>query len=322
MNKPAIQDIKERLDIAEFIRQYVESSRPEKISKRSARFTRKTPSFMISPERQSWHCFGSCSEGGDVFKFLMKYENLEFHEALKVLAEKAGVELKKTGYGDQREYDVLYEINTAAKDFFINQLKQSKEGLDYLKERGLKEETIERFGLGFAGAAPDNLTVYLIKAGYDIKDVVRAGLAVRSERGLNFDRFRGRLMFPLFNHYGKTVGFTGRILERLLPSGMELAKYVNSPETPIFNKSRVLYGFHETKGDIRKKNEAVLIEGQMDFLMGWQEGARNLAAVSGTALSADHLKTLRRAADVLTFCFDNDEAGRKRWNGGGSGGRS
>ncbi len=241
----------------------------------------------------------------------MKYENLEFHEALKVLAEKAGVELKRAGFGDQREYDVLYEINEAAKDFFIKQLEQSKEGSDYLKERGLKKETIERFGLGFAGAAPDNLTVYLIKAGHNIKDIIRAGLAVHSERGLNFDRFRGRLMFPLFNHYGKTIGFTGRILERLLPSGMELAKYVNSPETPIFNKSRMLYGYHETKGDIRKKNEAVLIEGQMDFLMGWQEGARNVAAVSGTALSADHLKTLRRSADVLTFCFDNDEAGIK-----------
>ncbi|NCP58376.1 DNA primase, partial [Candidatus Wolfebacteria bacterium] len=269
----------------------------------------KTPSFMVSPERQMWHCFGSCGEGGDIFKFLMKYENLEFYEALKILAEKAGVELKKISPAEHKQFGILYDISQSAKDFFKKQLEQSTETLNYLKERGLKKETIEEFELGLAPNKFDDLSRYLTNSGYDIKDVERAGLIFKTERGSYVDRFRERIMFPLYNHFGKVVGFSGRVLPRLEAEKPELGKYINTPETLIFNKSRILYGFHKTKKHILEQKSAVLVEGQMDFLMAYQDGVKNVIATSGTALTFDHLKTIRRLAEQLILCFDNDEAG-------------
>ena len=264
---------------------------------------------MVSPERQMWHCFGSCGEGGDIFKFLMKYENLEFYEALKILAEKAGVELKKISPAEHKQFGILYDISQSAKDFFKKQLEQSTETLNYLKERGLKKETIEEFELGLAPNKFDDLSRYLTNSGYDIKDVERAGLIFKTERGSYVDRFRERIMFPLYNHFGKVVGFSGRVLPRLEAEKPELGKYINTPETLIFNKSRILYGFHKTKKHILEQKSAVLVEGQMDFLMAYQDGVKNVIATSGTALTFDHLKTIRRLAEQLILCFDNDEAG-------------
>jgi len=305
-----VQEIKERLDIVDFIRSYIPLTPAGKNLKALCPFHReKTPSFMVSPERQMWHCFGSCGEGGDIFKFLMKYENLEFYEALKILAEKAGVELKKISPAEHKQFGILYDISQSAKDFFKKQLEQSTKTLNYLKERGLKKETIEEFELGLAPNKFDDLSRYLTNSGYDIKDVERAGLIFKTERGSYVDRFRERIMFPLYNHFGKVVGFSGRVLPRLEAEKPELGKYINTPETLIFNKSRILYGFHKTKKHILEQKSAVLVEGQMDFLMAYQDGVKNVIATSGTALTFDHLKTIRRLAEQLILCFDNDEAG-------------
>ena len=305
-----VQEIKDRLDIVDFIRSYIPLQPAGKNLKALCPFHKeKTPSFMVSPERQMWHCFGSCGEGGDIFKFLMKYENLEFYEALKILAEKAGVELKKISPAEHKQFGILYDISQSAKDFFKKQLEQSTETLNYLEERGLKKEIIDEFELGLAPSGFDNLIRYLINLGYDIKDTERAGLSFKTERGSYVDRFRERIMFPLCNHFGKVVGFSGRVLPRLESEKPELGKYVNTPETLIFNKSRILYGFHKTKKHILEQKSAVLVEGQMDFLMAYQDGVKNVIATSGTALTFDHLKTIRRLAEQLVLCFDNDEAG-------------
>lgn len=312
-----MQEIKDKIDIVEFIRPYVNLHPSGKNFKACCPFHKeKTPSFIVSPERQTWHCFGACAEGGDIFKFVMKHDNLEFYEALKFLAEKAGIELKKFSPADQRQFGILYDINDSAKKFFQNQLNLSKdlptgqtEAIDYLTSRGLKKETIEEFEVGFAPQGFDNLTVYLINAGYDVRDIERAGLNFKSERGGYIDRFRGRIMFPIYNHFGKTIGFSGRILPQY-DTG-ESGKYINSPETPIFNKSKILYGFYKSKNFIKGKKEAVLVEGQMDFLMSWQDEMKNVAATSGTALTPDHLIVLKRFTDKIIFCFDNDKAGIK-----------
>lgn len=305
------QQIKDKLDIVEFIRSYVQLLPAGKNFRANCPFHKeKTPSFMVSPERQTWHCFGSCAEGGDIFKFLMKYENIEFAEALKILAEKAGIELRKISPAEYKQFGALYEINDSAKNFFKKELANAMEVRQYLKERGLKQETIEEFDIGWAGPAYDNLTVNLINNfGYDVRDIERAGLNFKTERGGYIDRFRNRIMFPIYNSFGKVVGFSGRILPKF-DTG-ETGKYINSPETAIFNKSKVLYGFHKSKNFIREEKVAVLMEGQMDFLMSWQDGVKNAAATSGTALTDAHLEILRRQTENVIFCFDNDEAGLK-----------
>ncbi|MBI3088663.1 MAG: DNA primase, partial [Candidatus Colwellbacteria bacterium] len=262
----------------------------------------------VSPDRQLWYCFGACSDGGDIFKFLMRYENLEFHEALAVLAEKAGIELKRLSPADERQFGILYDINNTAASIFEENLGGSPEILTYLKERGLKPETVKEFDIGFAPPGAENLTVNLINRGFNINDIVRAGLTVKTERGQYRDRFRGRIIFPIHNHFGKIVGFSGRILPQF--EREDSAKYLNTPETPIFNKSRLLYGFWQSKKFVRDENTAFLVEGQMDFLLSWQDGVKNVAASSGTALTADHLRVLRRAASKLVLGFDLDEAGQ------------
>lgn len=303
------QLIKEKLDIVDFLRQYLELKPAGKNFKASCPFHKeKTPSFMVSPDRQTWHCFGACSEGGDIIKFLMKYENLEFYDALKILAEKAGVEIQKFQNPDFKAHNLLYLITAAAKDFFKANLFKSETAKKYLKERGLKEDTVEEFELGLAPDEPDALSRHLTKLGYRISDIEKAGLVLKTERGTYWDRFRSRLIFPLYNHFGKAVGFTGRILPG--QDDRNTGKYINSPETQIFTKSKFLYGFHKTKNDIRELKSAVLVEGQMDFLMMWQDGVQNTVATSGTALTGDHLKVLRRVADELVLSFDTDEAGQ------------
>ncbi|MEK7624574.1 MAG: DNA primase [Patescibacteria group bacterium] len=304
-----LEEIKEKINIVDFIKSYITLYPAGKNFKAPCPFHQeKTPSFIVSPERQIWHCFGSCGEGGDVIKFLMKYENLEFYEALRVLAEKAGIELKRLNIQDQKEFSILYELNEKAKNFFKEQLVKSPVVLEYLKKRALSQNTIEEFEIGFAPGG-ESLVLYLINLGYNINDVVKAGLAIKTERGSHLDRFRGRVMFPICNNFGKVIAFSGRILPSLENS--ETGKYVNSPETPLFNKSRVLYGFHKSKSEISHSQTAFLVEGQMDFLMSWQSGIKNAVATSGTALSQDQLKNLKRLADNIIVSFDKDEAGVK-----------
>ncbi len=304
------EQIKEKIDIVDFIKGYIELRPAGKYFKANCPFHQeKTPSFIVSPDRQTWHCFGSCGEGGDIFKFLMKYENIEFYEALKILAEKAGIELKKISPVDQKQFGILYDINNSAKDFFKKKLLANSRVKKYLEERGLKDKAINEFEIGFAPQAYEELTLDLINLGYDIKDIERAGLNFKSEKGNYIDRFRGRIMFPIFNHFGKIVGFSGRIMPEY--DNGETGKYINSPETAIYNKSKILYGFHKAKNFIRQENQALLVEGQMDFLMSYQDGVKNAVATSGTALTEDHLRALRRQTDNLIFSFDSDEAGLK-----------
>jgi DNA primase catalytic core len=253
----------------------------------------------------------NCGKGGDVIKFLMEHENIEFFEALKILAELAGVELKGGGT-DQKQFTVLYDINRAAKDAFHSYLLQddetAKKVYAYLiEERGLTNETIEEFEIGLAPDRKDALSQKLTKAGYNIQDIDRAGLIFRTDRGTYWDRFRNRIMFPLHNSLGKVIGFSGRLTP--WDKSENVGKYINSPETPIFNKSKLLFGFHKTKAEIRETKTAVLVEGQMDLLMMWQDGVRNAVATSGTALTLEHLKNLKRFAENLVLIFDTDEAG-------------
>ncbi len=277
--------IKGKIDIVEFIRSYVALAPAGKNLKGLCPFHKeKTPSFIVSPDRQVWHCFG-CGAGGDVIGFLMRYENLEFLEALKVLADKVGVSIRLSGSSDQKKYEVLFEINRVAKDFFVATLNEDmgRPALQYLLDRGLKKETIDEFEIGLAGPNSDALVRHLTKAGYSVTDIERAGLSIKTERGTYWDRFRGRIMFPLVNHFGKVIGFTGRVMPGA--ESEKVGKYVNSPETPIFNKSKLLFGFFKTKNAIREADMAVLVEGQMDFLMTYQDGIKNVVATSGTALT-------------------------------------
>ncbi len=299
--------IKEKLDVVQFLQGYVKIAPAGRNFRALCPFHKeKTPSFMVSPERQSWHCFG-CGLGGDVFTFLMRYENLEFGEALRVLAERAGIELQQIQSADYKYTNLLYELNEKAREFFERELQNSNAARKYLDDRKLAKETIEEFELGFAPQSAESLTLHLLNAGYGPDDMIRAGLTIKTERGLKLDRFRGRIMFPIHNSFGKVVGFTGRVLPEF--DDGKMGKYVNSPETPIFNKSKLLYGFWKSKNFIREAGNAFLVEGQMDFLMSWQAGVKNAVATSGTALTPDHLRALRRLTEEIVLSFDTDEAG-------------
>ena len=303
-----LEEIKEKLDIVDVIKGYIELKPAGKNFKGICPFhAEKTPSLIVSPERQIWHCFG-CNAGGDVVKFVSLYENVEFYEALRILAEKAHVDLKRYTPAEERQFGVLYDIQRAAADFFKDSLAASNRALKYLDGRKLSMDTIEEFEIGFAPESFDALTVNLIERKFELTDVVRSGLSFRTDSGKYIDRFRGRIMFPIHNHFGKIVGFTGRILPEL--ERPEVGKYVNSPETPIFVKSKLLYGFWKSKKEIRESGYATLLEGQMDFLMCWQDGIRNAVATSGTALTGEHLRALRKTTDKLVVGFDSDEAGK------------
>jgi len=303
-----VKEIKEKLDIVELVRSYMPLQAAGKNLKGLCPFHKeKTPSFIVSPDRQTWHCFGQCSEGGDIFSFVMKYENVEFYEALRMLAEKAGIELKSISPASQKEFGVLYDINVAAKDFFVQERAQNKNAQTYLLERGIQEETMTTFEIGFCPNAPDALSMHLANMGYDMRDIERAGLVFKTQQGTFVDRFRGRIMFPIHNTFGKVVGFSGRILPEF--DTHNAGKYINSPETLIFNKSKILYGFHITKSAAKEKDEVIVVEGQMDFLMAYQDGVSNVVATSGTALTSYHLEILKKFSENIVFAFDNDEAG-------------
>lgn len=310
MGATPVELVKERLDIVDFLRGYLVLQPAGKNFKARCPFHKeRTPSFMVSQDRQSWHCFG-CSLGGDVFSFLMRYENIEFGEALRVLAEKAGIELKRVNPAEYKLSGALYEANVYAKEFFRGQFETYAPAREYLHERKLAKHAVDTFELGWAPSGAEALTLHLIKKGLSPDEIIHAGLAFRTERGAIIDRFRGRIMFPIHNHFGKVAGFTGRVLPSLTVSeGQEIAKYVNTPETPIFQKSKLLYGFWTTKNAIRETKSAFVVEGQMDCLMSWQAGVSNVVASSGTAFTAEHLRTLHRLADELVFSFDNDAAG-------------
>lgn len=300
--------IKEKLDIAEFLRSYLQLIPAGRTFKALCPFhPEKTPSFIVSPDKRMWHCFG-CGEGGDIISFLMKYEHVEFPEALRMLAERAGIPMRNLSPTQEREFGVLYDMHEVANDFFRESLKKNEKAKKYLKDRGLSDETIEEFSIGY-NPLGDSLALQLMQKRFSMQDILRAGLAARI-KGLNRDRFEGRIIFPLNNSFGKIVGFAGRLFE--LPQGQkaeDVGKYVNSPETPIYHKSKVLYGLHAAKTHIASSRTVFLVEGHMDFLMSWQSGIKNAVAISGTALTEEHLLKLRRFADTALVSFDNDSAG-------------
>lgn len=304
------EQIKERIDVVELISGFV------KLNKAGANFKglcpfhkEKTPSFLVSQEKQIWHCFG-CGEGGDIFKFIMKYENLEFSEALKVLAKQAGIELKKQDPRVQTEIASLYEVCQATSEFFSKNLEGSPQAKEYLKERGLSEKTINEWQIGFIPNLFDSLFLHLKEKGFAPDIMMKAGLVFQSskDRSKYFDKFRGRIIFPISDSADRVVGFTGRIFGR--EENDKEPKYLNSPETIIFNKRRILYGFSKNKKDIREKDSVILVEGQMDLLATWQRGLKNVVASSGTSLTNEQLGILKRMTKNLMISFDMDEAGK------------
>lgn len=314
MADSVVQDIKDKLDIVEVVGSYIQLKRAGVNWKANCPFhNEKSPSFNVNPARQIWHCFG-CNEGGDMFTFVQKYEHLEFPEALKVLADKAGVTLPERVKGNsaeearQREVrERVYRVNSFAAKFY-NQILCSKAGakaLEYLERRGLTKETINLWQIGYAPDDYQLLENSLIAKGARTQDLVLAGVSGQSARG-TYDRFRGRITFPIVDFAGQVVGFSARILEDL-----NLAKYINSPESPVYSKSRVLFGLYQARVAIRTQDYVVVVEGQMDCIKAHQAGFLNTVATSGTAMTPEQLKLISRFTKNITLCFDSDEAGQR-----------
>lgn len=305
-----VDEIKNRLDIVDVISGYIKLKKAGKDYKALCPFHReKTPSFFVSPSKQIWHCFG-CGAGGDMFSFITQMEGIEFVDALRILAQKAGVTLKKQDPQLKSQRSKLYEICEEAAEFFEENLKKNKAVQDYLKKRGILPETIKEFRLGYAQDSWDSLYNHLTSLGYKIEDIEKAGLIIQSQKSKvesqkYYDRFRGRIIFPIWDISGQVIGFTGRIFM----GDESVAKYINSPETLIFNKSQILYPLNKAKVEIRKKDLCILVEGQMDVIMSHRAGVRNAVATSGTALTADHLRIIKRYTDNLLLAFDPDIAG-------------
>ena len=306
-----IEEIKSRLNIVDVAAGYL------KLEKAGGNFRarcpfhgEKTPSFFISPGRQTYHCFG-CNRGGDVISFVEEIEGLDFQGALKVLADRAGVTLTREKIGAKDERAAIYLALELATKFYEAVLPKFPEAVNYLSGRGLSDETIKRFRVGFAPDEWRSLGDFLAKKGITQKVMEQAGLIVISSQGF-YDRFRGRLMFPITDSSGRVIAFSGRILKE--GEGKTLgvsssAKYVNSPETDVFHKSRALFGFSQAKDSIRQKDACVLVEGQMDLILSHQAGVTNTVASSGTALTVDHLELLKRFTRNLVLAFDADSAG-------------
>jgi len=309
MADDAVQQIKDKLSIVDVVAQYVKLERAgASLRARCPFHAERTPSFFVSPERGTYHCFG-CNVGGDIFSFVQQIEGLDFKGALKVLAEKAGVELvyQRGGKEQKNVRDRLFELLETATIYYSSHL--SPEARRYLSERGLSEGTVRAFRLGLAGSEWDALSTYLRAKGFSDKEIREAGLAKKNERGSLVDKFRNRIMFPIADSAGRIVGFSGRIFgENASP---EAPKYLNSPETPLFHKSRILYGLDRAKMAIRKHNFAVLVEGQMDLLASHQAGWANTVAVSGTAFTPEHAQIIKRLSDNIVLALDADEAGMK-----------
>lgn len=308
-----IAEIKSRISIEELVSQYVPLKKSGRNFKALCPFHQeRTPSFHVSAERQLAYCFG-CHKGGDHFKFIEEIEGLDFRGALKFLAEKAGVTLPKAlpdEHQRKSERDRLVELHEQATAFFEEQLWETPDGkkiLKYLSKRGLEEETIKSAHLGFAPDAGDKLYTFLLEKGFTRGEILTAGLAVSrdTEQGNCFDRFRMRLMFPIRNLAGHICAFGGRAVR----DGDE-PKYLNSPETPIYHKSSLLYFLSEARAEIRTKQSVVVVEGYMDALAAHQAGFKNAVACSGTALTVDQLILLKRFANRLLLAFDRDHAGK------------
>lgn len=307
----SVQQIKDRLSVVDVISPYVKLTKAGANYKARCPFhNERTPSFLVSPSRGTYHCFG-CGAGGDIFSFVQEIEGIDFKGALKVLAEKAGVTLTYERAGDKGERDDLFAICESATKFFEKQFTANSDAKEYLLSRGMLEKTITYFRLGWAPNDWRQLTNHLKEAGYPEDLIEKAGLAKKTDKGM-YDRFRSRIMFPIADSAGRIVAFSGRYFVtegESAPEGQEPPKYLNSPETPLFHKSRILYGYDRAKLSIRKFNCTVLVEGQMDLVMSHQALWSNAVAVSGTALTEEHVALIHRLSDNLILALDADEAG-------------
>lgn len=303
-----LDDILSRVNIVELISSSIPLKRAGRNFKAACPFHHeKTASFMVSPERQIYHCFG-CNAGGNAFNFLMQYERLDFIEAVRVLAKKAGVTLPEFHKQDQQIVSLgtqIYKINELSSGFYANTLYLSEgtNAKSYLLKRGLKEETLKLFKIGFVSDKRDNLMNHLRAKGISLSLIEKAGLILTREGGGYYDRFRNRIIFPIFDIKSRILGFGARVLDNSLP------KYINSPETPIYVKGKNLYGLNFAKDAIIENDFVVIVEGYLDFIMPFQEGLQNIVASLGTALTLEQARLLKRYTHNVVMIYDPDAAG-------------
>lgn len=313
-----VEEIKNKLDIVDIVGSYISLNQTGGNFKARCPFhNEKTPSFMVSREKQIYHCFG-CDKGGDVISFVQEYEGISFPEALRILAEKANVDLPKMGqFESKKDYSRLYELNNLAVEFYQKKLSDkselSKKVLDYLERRKINKDSIKKWQLGISGESWDELFNYLIGQKYTEDEIFQAGLCLKKKSGNGYiDRFRKRLMFPICDFQGRPVAFTSRTLAGIVYDEEEQGgKYVNSPQTSIYDKSKILYGWHLGKDEIRQKKYLIIVEGNMDVIATSQSATKNVVAVSGTALTNDHIKMIKRYTDNVILAFDGDAAGSR-----------
>ncbi|MQG11763.1 MAG: DNA primase [SAR202 cluster bacterium] len=299
-----VDDVKSRLDIVEVISQRVPLQRSGRSFKANCPFHQeRTPSFHVFPDRQSWRCFGSCAIGGDVLSFVMRSENLEFGEALRQMAQQAGVTLPQRGQSSQNE--AAHKINEDTRAFFQRTLAsvQGASAREYLEKRGLNKQAVEAFGIGLSPSDGESLKNHLIREGYSQEELASAGVVRAGDDGVNHDLFRGRLMFPIRDAHGNLVGFGARSLDGSEP------KYLNSPQGALFDKSRILYAMDRARTDVRREG-AVIVEGYMDAIAAHQAGFKNVVAQMGTALTEFQVDEIRRLTGKMTMALDQDAAGQ------------
>ena len=306
-----VAQVREKIDIASLISEYVPLKKAGRNFKAACPFhNEKTPSFVVSPERQIWHCFG-CGKGGDCYTFLMDYENLEFLEALRILAKKAGIELSETDFvkKDTSKKEKIYSVNKISSDFYhyiLTKHNAGKKALEYLtKVRKIDTRLIETFLIGFSPIQGDILSKYLIeKKKYKTQDLIEAGLSF-TRPGRIVDFFRGRLMFPLFDHRDNIVAFSGRVLQ----DDAAQSKYVNTRDTLVYHKGSMFFGLNLAKEEIKQKERAIIVEGEFDVISCYSAGIKNVIAIKGTALTENQVILISRFSQKVTLCLDRDEAG-------------
>ena len=307
-----ITEVKQRLDIVELVSEHVTLQKAGRNFKGLCPFhSEKHASFFVFPAQQSWHCFGACATGGDVFSFIMKKEGIDFGQALRLLAKRGGValgSLEAPSRAEDQRKERLFQLNEAAAEYYhhlLSSARAAEAARSYLARRKINLETTKEFRLGFCPDAWETLKSYLLGKGYPEKELVEAGLLIEKEEGGSYDRFRNRLLFPICDIQGRVTGFGARVLDDSLP------KYINSPQTPIFDKSTSLYGVDRAKSAIRNKNSAIIVEGYMDVLTAHQHDWRNVVGSMGTSLTEKQVEGIRRLTSNVTLALDADLAGEE-----------
>ncbi len=305
--------VKENLSITDVVSTYIRLEKSGAQYRARCPFhNERTPSFYVSPERKSFHCFG-CQTHGDIFTFVEKIENIPFVEALKILADRAGVSLKDSQ--KNKEESRLISLLKDATEHLEKNFQNSPEAREYILGRGITEETVKTFHIGYAKNEWRDLFMYLASKGYQPEEMMEAGVVIeaKDDHGKTkgwYDRFRGRVMFPIRNVSGATVGYSGRIMPNLVDPTVAQGKYVNTPETPLYHKSKILFGYDTAKKAMAEKKSVVVVEGQMDLCMSYQAGIHNTVAVSGTAFTDEHIHIIKRFCDTVILSFDMDDAGQ------------